>query len=217
MSTVLQAYFLLENRGVVEARPQSGHYVRQPKAPALPEPRPARLSQAATRVTVSDLVAEVYGAARNPAYVQLGAAHVSPELLPTEKVNRRLCADRPRGGRRRRGYDVPPGYLPLRRQIARRAAECGCALGADDVVTTVGAMEALHLCLRATANAGDTIAVESPAYYGLLQLIESLGMRALEIPTGPDGPRPRPPRQVLRRHRVKACLAVPNFSNPAAR
>jgi DNA-binding transcriptional MocR family regulator len=68
---------------------------------------------------------------------------------------------------------------------AKRAADWGVALRPDDIVTTVGAMEALHLCLRAVARAGDTIAVESPAYYGILQLVEGLGMRALEIPANP--------------------------------
>jgi DNA-binding transcriptional MocR family regulator len=69
--------------------------------------------------------------------------------------------------------------------------------------------------LRAVADAGDTIAVESPTYYGILQLIESLGMRALEIPanagTGLDLAHLS---AALRQHRVRACLFVPSFSNP---
>ncbi|MGT2429609.1 aminotransferase-like domain-containing protein [Cupriavidus basilensis] len=42
------------------------------------------------------------------------------------------------------------------------------------------------LPLRAVARPGDVIAVESPTYYGLLQILESLGMRALEIPSSPQ-------------------------------
>jgi DNA-binding transcriptional MocR family regulator len=76
-------------------------------------------------------------------------------------------------------------------------------------------MEALHLCLRAVAKAGDTIVLESPAYYGALQLIESLGMRAIEVPanagTGMDLPLLH---EALKRHPVKACLSVTTFSNP---
>jgi DNA-binding transcriptional MocR family regulator len=76
-------------------------------------------------------------------------------------------------------------------------------------------MEALHLCLRAVAVAGDTIAVESPSYYGILQLIESLGMRVLEIPGNPGTGLDLDFLETsLRQHRVKACLAVPTFSNP---
>lgn len=46
-------------------------------------------------------------------------------------------------------------------------------------------MEALNLCVRAVANPGDTIALESPTYFGLLQILESLQVKALEIPTHP--------------------------------
>ncbi|MGO8999674.1 MAG: PLP-dependent aminotransferase family protein [Polyangiaceae bacterium] len=215
VSTVLQAYLLLENRGVVETRPQSGHYVRVPRGAPVLEPRPPRLSSQATRVTVSDLVARVYGAARDPKIVPLGAATLSPLLLPTEKLNRTMSAVAREAGGAGVAYDVPPGCLALRKQIAKRAADWGVALRPDDIVTTVGAMEALHLCLRAVARAGDTIAIESPGYYGLLQLVEGLGMRALEIPANPGtGLDLDILEQALKRHRVKACLAVTNFSNP---
>jgi len=214
VSTVLQAYLLLENRGVVETRPQSGHYVRPPLRPALPEPRAPRLVASASRVSVSELVAKVYGASRNPLIVPLGAAYPSPDLLPTEKLNRTMSAIARTAGGIGVAYDPPPGCLALRRQVARRAAAIGCAIAADDIVTTVGAMEALHLCLRAVAKAGDTIVVESPAYYGLLQLIESLEMRALEVPTGRAGLDLEALDDALRRNRVRAVLAVPNYSNP---
>jgi DNA-binding transcriptional MocR family regulator len=215
VSTVLQAYLVLENRGLVETRPQSGHYVRAARSAAAPEPRAARGSSQATRVSVSDLVARVYGAAREPGMVLLGAGFMSPSLLPTERLNRGLAAVARAAGGTGVAYDPPPGLPALRRQIARRAADCGVALRADDLVTTVGTMEALHLSLRAVARAGDTIVVESPAYYGGLQLIEGMGMRALEVPahaqTGIDL------RQLdiaLRRHRVRACMIVTSFSNP---
>jgi DNA-binding transcriptional MocR family regulator len=185
VSTVLQAYLVLESRGLVETRPQSGHYVRGPRGPALPEPRTPRSSSHATKVGVSDLIARVYRAARDPSIVPLGAAQISPALLPTDNINRRLAAVARTAGGAGVAYDPPPGCTALRRQIARRAVEWGVASTPDEWITTVGAMEALHLCLRAVANAGDTIAVESPSYYGILQLVESLGMRALEIPANP--------------------------------
>jgi DNA-binding transcriptional MocR family regulator len=215
VSTVLQAYLLLESRGVVETRPQSGHFVRAARAAAAAEPRAPRALTQASRVSVSDLVARVYGASRDPRLVLLGAAHMSPSLLPTENLNRRLAAVARSAGGAGVAYDIPPGLPALRRQIARRAAEHALAIGASEIVTTFGTMEALHLCLRAVADAGDTIAVESPTYYGILQLIESLGMRALEIPanagTGLDLSHLS---AALRQNRVRACLVVPSFSNP---
>jgi DNA-binding transcriptional MocR family regulator len=215
VSTVLQAYLVLESRGIVEARPQSGHYVRGSRAPAPLEPRTPRSSNQATRVSVSDLIARVYAAARDPNIVPLGAAQISPALLPTENINRRLAAVARTAGGVGVAYDPPPGCTALRRQIARRAAEWGVASSADEWVTTVGAMEALHLCLRAVAAAGDTVAVESPGYYGILQLVESMGMRALEIPANPGTGLDVGLLDVaLRQHKVKACVVVTNFSNP---
>jgi DNA-binding transcriptional MocR family regulator len=215
VSTVLQAYTLLESRGRVEARPQSGHYVRGTRGAALPEPRIARAPRAASHVTVSDLVAKLYGAVNDPRIVPLGAACLSPDLLPTEKLNRRMAAIARTAGGVGVSYDPPPGCLALRRQIARRSVQWGCALAPEDIVTTVGAMEALHLCLRAVTRAGDAVAIESPAYYGVLQLIESLGLRVLEIPTcSRTGMDLEALENALRTEKVKACLAVTNFSNP---
>jgi DNA-binding transcriptional MocR family regulator len=135
--------------------------------------------------------------------------------LPADKLNRRMSAVARAAGGAAVAYDPPPGCLALRRQIARRASEWGVAMSPDDLVTTIGAMEAVHLCLRAVAGPGDTIAVESPAYYGLLQLIESLGMKTIEIPANPGTGLDLDMLEVaLSQHRIRACLVVTNFSNP---
>lgn len=216
VSTVLQAYLLLESRGVIEKRPQSGHYVRAVKAAQAPEPRSPRCSKEPCRVTVSDLVARVYGVARDPRVLLLSGGYLGHSLMPVERLNRSMAAVSRITGGAGLSYDPPPGLPALRRQIARRAAESGVALAADDVVTTFGAMEALHLCLRAVAKAGDAIVVESPAYYGVLQLIESLGMRAIEVPAhAQSGIDLALLDEALRQQCVKACLLVTNFSNPA--
>ncbi|MCC6558391.1 MAG: PLP-dependent aminotransferase family protein [Polyangiaceae bacterium] len=215
VATVLQAYLHLENRGLIEARPQSGHYVRARRSSILPEPRCARPSATVSRVSVGALVARVYGAARDPHIVPFGAAYTSPDLLPTDRLNRAMSAIARAAGGAGVSYDPPPGLPALRRQIARRSVEWGCALSADDIVTTFGAMEALHLCLRAVARRGDTVAVESPMYYGILQLLESLGVRVLEIPARPGaGMDLDALDDALARHPIKAVLAIPNFSNP---
>jgi DNA-binding transcriptional MocR family regulator len=215
VSTVVQAYQLLETRGVVETRPQSGHYVRAARVAAAPEPRTPRCSAQDTRVTVSDLVAKVYGALREPGMVLFGAAEMSADLLPTENMHRRLAWVARSSGSAGMAYDMPPGLPALRRQVARRAAECGVAIGADEIVTTFGTMEALHLCLRAVTQPGDTIVVESPTYYGVLQLIESMGLRALEVPVNPGtGIDLGALRDAIHQHRIAACLVTANFSNP---
>jgi DNA-binding transcriptional MocR family regulator len=140
---------------------------------------------------------------------------MSPSLLPTENLHRRLATVARAAGGAGIAYDIPPGLPALRRQIARRAIDYGVAVGADEVITTFGTMEALHLCLRAVTQPGDTVAVESPMYYGVLQLIESLGIRALEIPANPGTGIDLDALGVaLHGQRVKAVLLASNFSNP---
>lgn len=214
VSTVLQAYRLLENRGVIEARPQSGYYVRS-RLRAVTEPAITDPPRGPSQVGVHDLVSRVLAAASDPHVVPLGAALPEHELMPAAKLQRMLSSTARRRPESLTTYPVPPGRLELRRQIARRALDWGCNLTAADIVVTHGCMEALNLCLRAVAKPGDIIALESPTYFGLLQIIESLGMKALEIPTHPrDGISLEALALACEREKVKACLVMPNVSNP---
>ncbi|TMA77138.1 MAG: PLP-dependent aminotransferase family protein [Deltaproteobacteria bacterium] len=212
VSTVLQAYLTLEARGLIEARPQSGHYVRRQRA-LPPEPPATRPSAGATPVTVSALVAKVVESARDPDLVPLGCNQPDPELFPWGKLGR-IAAGIAREGRGFT-YELPPGARSLRRQLARRSLEWGCALSPDDFIVTSGAMEAVQLSLLAVARRGDAIAIESPAFFGSLQLIEALGLRAVEIPSCPrEGMDLDALARVLKTRRIAAVLAVTNFSNP---
>ena len=59
------------------------------------------------------------------------------------------------------------------------------------------------------------MALESPTYYGLLQVVESLGLKALEIPTDPvEGISLEALSLALERWDIAACVLIPNFSNP---
>jgi DNA-binding transcriptional MocR family regulator len=215
ISTVLQAYLHLESVGLIETRPQSGHYVRRRERPRLAEPLVSRPAAAATPVTVSALVARVYRSARDSRLVQFGTASPAPELLPTRRLYRELNALTREAGDAGILYDLPPGCPELRQQLARRSLDWGCALSPEDFITTCGASEAINLCLLAVARTGDTIAIESPAYYGTLQAIEALGLRALEIPSSPrSGMELDALQAALERRRVAAVLVVPSFSNP---
>jgi DNA-binding transcriptional MocR family regulator len=215
ISTVIQAYTVLENRGWVEARPQSGYYVR-PRLPSdAPEPRMARPMAKPSHVGINDLTAEVLTLALDPAYVPFGAACPHHSLFPTKKLARLLGSvgrnDPALLGR----YAMNWAYDPLTREIARRYLQAGCPLAHDELVVTVGCCEALHLSLRAVAKPGDTVAVETPTYFGFLETIQSLGLRVVEIPTGPrTGICLDATRAALAHNDIKAILLMPSYSNP---
>lgn len=214
VATVLQAYQRLEDAGVIEARPQSGYYVKRIARP-VEEPAPSRPPRRALTVEVNALADVILAAGQDPKMVSFGSACPTGDLFPLERI-RRVLSSRARRDRYALGrYGLPPGSEALRRAIARRALEWGCRIDHRSLVITNGCMEALNLCLRAVTRPGDTVALESPTYYGFLQILQSLGLKALEIPTHPrSGISLEALELALGAHDVKAVLVMPNVSNP---
>ena len=215
IATVLQAYTVLENRGLLEARPQSGYYVR-PRAPFLsPEPRMAKPMAKPSYVGVKDLTAEIVERSGNSDFMPFGAACPHYSLFPNKKLARLLGSVVRRDPSLISRHAMNWGYEPLTREISRRYLQGGVPLAHDELVVTVGCSEALNLCLRAVTKPGDTIAIETPAYFGFLEIIQSLNLRALEIPTSSrEGICLEELRDAIKQNDVKAVLVMPNFHNP---
>ncbi len=114
------------------------------------------------------------------------------------------------------GYATTVGEPALRRQIAYHYLDSiGVQVEPEHIAITNGGQEALLLALRAVASPGDVIAVETPTYHGLLELIDSLGMLAVEIETCPEeGVVLGELRRTLEEHPVKACMFSTTLSNP---
>lgn len=217
VATVQQAYSLLENKGLIESRPQSGYYVRHQYQDLLPEPDLVPHQLKATGVNVHRIVSSYFKVAReNPdMFLHLGTAAPDVALLPVSALSRSIRAVVPEVEAVGLRYDFPPGYKELRRQLAIRSIEYGCSFLPDEIMTTAGALEALNLCLKAITKPGDIVAIESPTYFGILQTLEHLGLRSLEIPTHPKtGVDLKALEKALKGNSVSACLLVPNFSNP---
>jgi DNA-binding transcriptional MocR family regulator len=214
-NTVLQALSTLEARGLVEARPRSGFYVRPRAAADIELPRTQARPAGSVRVAFGDRVPGLFRAMREVSMVPLAAACPSPALLPFARLSAAAVRVARVSGPMAITYDPLPGYPALRREIARRLVAAGCAISPAQVITTVGAVEALHLSLRAVTNPGDTVLVESPCYFGVLQLLSTLSLRAAEIPCDSStGIRVGLVEKALRRRNVRACVVVANFSNP---
>ncbi|MEM9026245.1 MAG: PLP-dependent aminotransferase family protein [Verrucomicrobiota bacterium] len=215
-ATAMQALTLLEARGLIEARPRSGFYVRWRKVRESPTPESSVCSLEPTVVGVSDIAADVFKAASDPNLVALGTAIPASDLLPMERISRYLAAAARTHSETIGRYDITVGYPPLIRQLALRFARMGCDVPQDEIVITIGTMEALNLALRAVAKAGDIIAVESPCYFGILEIIESLGLKAIAIPATDDsGVDLKLLESALEKHPIKAFILNSNFSNPS--
>jgi len=215
VSTVLQAYRWLEDRGLLVARPQSGFYVAATQGGTLALPSTPRLRAKASTVSISGAVAGLLEHASNSALVPLGCAVPDAALLQSRRLDLALARAARQHGARYNVYAAPRGDLRLRQEISRRALRVGHALSPDDVIITSGCTEAISLALGVVAKPGDTIAVESPTYFGLLHTLEVLGLKALELPTDPThGVNVDALERLLDVEPVAACVLSSSFSNP---
>ncbi|WP_437269732.1 GntR family transcriptional regulator MpaR [Stutzerimonas balearica] len=214
-STVFQAYYLLEDRGLIQARARSGYFVREHAQRPLPEPEPRSLSAQATEVDVSELVFSVLGSLKDPQTVPFGSAFPSPDLFPLARLARSMAHGLRTLSPHEVIADMTAGNPDLRRQIALRYMTSGVLLPMDELVITNGAMEALNLCLQSVTRPGDLVAIESPAFYACLQVLERLELRAVEIPVQPRaGIDLAVLADSLERLPIRACWFMSSLQNP---
>ena len=214
LSTAFKAYTQLEIKGMVEARPKSGYYVSNRKKRPSPSDE-AIESKAPEETSVDDIVSMVYRNLNAEGLIRLSIAVPSAELLPVKKLSKTLVEAIRESADSCTGYESTQGNSRLRKQIARYAFNWGGNISDKDVVTTQGCMEALVFCLKAVAEPGDTIAIETPTYFGIFNVMKSLGLKVLEIPTHPaEGISLEYLRNAIEKVQIKACLFVTNFTNP---
>jgi DNA-binding transcriptional MocR family regulator len=209
LPTALEALRYLEAEGLIIARPRSGYFVRQISrrgeagAASLPGPVP---------VTMSAIARSLFGSAE-ARLVPLGAALPDPAWLPVDTLRALQTAGRRLDARAE--LQPAPGESRPAQKDCRARCTVGALFGADDLIITAGATQALRLALRAVCQPGDAVAIEQPAYFGTLLLLEDLGLKALQIPTDPvEGLLLAPLEEALQRHRPAAVLASPTVQNP---
>nr|WP_235838087.1 PLP-dependent aminotransferase family protein [Chitinasiproducens palmae] len=220
LATATRVCHELEDAGWLEARPRSGYFVRRQRGatlPAVAEPETSALPAAAQYVGLHERISAVIAMQqRYPDAMNLGGATAAPALYPGERLQSLATKALRREPALLTAVGADHGHAAFRQAISRRALSAGFTVAPADVIVTHGAIEAVNLALRAVAQAGDTVAIESPAFFGLLQILESLGLRALEIPTSPrHGLSVEALELALASYeRIAAVVVVPNLQNP---
>lgn len=214
-STVFQAYYLLEDRGLIQARPRSGYFVRELARHPLAEPQTCQQPTQTTAVDVSELVFSVLGSLKDPNTVPFGSAFPSPQLFPLPRLARSMAHAMRDMPAHAVISDMTAGNPNLRRQIALRYRASGVMLPLDELVISSGAMEALNLCLQTVTQPGDLVAIEAPAFYATLQVLERLKLKAVEIPVNPrEGIDLDVLTERLASLPIKACWFMSSLQNP---
>lgn len=215
MGTAFQAYYHLEGRGLIESRPKSGYYVRfnHKRYPDLPnQVKPDVISH---EVSIKEMIASIYDDIARANVTNFALAVPDISLLPAAKLNKSAIYALRNTKNNCLDYEHTQGNVELRKQIAKLAFNWGKNIKPDEVIITTGCLEAVNLCLKAVTKPGDTVAVESPTYFGINQAIESLGLKVVEISTDPvSGIDLEHLKKAIKKFPVKACVFVPNFNNP---
>jgi len=210
-NTVIHAYQQLEAEGLIEPRARQGFFIsHKSPAPAVSAtPRPVRLGA---------LALNVIRAASREDLQPLGSADPDTRFPARAQLYKIMA----RHARRRAyfmpaisHYQPPPGDNLLRSRLAQHISETALSCQPQELIICNGVQEGISLSLRALAQPGDIIAVESPSFYGTLQCIEALGLKVLEIPSLPgEGIDQNRLAAALKAWPIKALLLNPNINNP---
>ncbi|MFO7286593.1 MAG: PLP-dependent aminotransferase family protein [Gammaproteobacteria bacterium] len=213
VGTVVQAYLHLERRGLLDSRPRSGFFVAA-RSPAAASPSAARRSRK-PRTVSSKVVDTVLSALNRTDLVALNSAVTDPASRLNGRLNgltRRVLRELPELPN---VFIPPPGLETLRREIAKRMALTGAPVVPDDIVVTNGTMEALALSLGVLCKPGDAVLVESPTYFGILQLLEHLRLKVVEVPNHPEhGIDADALEYAVSGSEIAAALLQSSFNNP---
>ncbi|WP_316822919.1 PLP-dependent aminotransferase family protein [Pedobacter gandavensis] len=213
MNTAKRVFLELESQSLIESRPQSGFFVSKLLYKKLPLSEVSRPSLIAQNTEPDELISKVYSSMGNDDMTIFSIAVPSGNLLPLAKLKKEIgyaTRELKEGGA---AYESLQGNLKLRRMVAVRSLGWGGNLHEDDLITTTGGMNSLSLCLMALGKAGDTVAIESPCYPGILQLAIGLGLKVLELPTHPiTGIEIEALKAAI--PKINICLLVPNFNTP---
>lgn len=215
MGTAFQAYYHLEGRGLIESRPKSGYYVRfnHNRFPDLPNavtPDPVTHD-----VSVKEMIASIYTDIAATGITNFALAVPDASLLPGAKLNKSVVWALRNSKDHCMDYEHTQGNIELRKQIAKLVFNWGGNVKPDEIIVTSGCLEAISLCLKAVTKPGDTVAIESPTYFGIYQAIESLGLKVVEITTDPiNGVDLDHLQKAIKKFPIKACVFIPNYNNP---
>ena len=214
LATATQAARTLEDSRLIEGRPRSGYFVRAQANP-VSEPSTTRPPRTSRLVDRSSLVDQVMLMAQDRSIVSFGLACPAGALFDEERARRAVSRAVQRHRDLLTHYSLGFGHPSMRQAVARHAVRMGCELDPDRIVITNGCLESIVLCLRAVTQPGDIVALESPTYFGILEILEKLHLRALEIPTHPrTGISLDALQFAFETQPIKAVVLIPTLSNP---
>ncbi|MTG98273.1 MULTISPECIES: PLP-dependent aminotransferase family protein [Myroides] len=213
MNTAKRVFLELESQSLIYAKPQSGYFASKLSYKDLPLPGESNPILLANHCEPNDILQKVYANIGREDILLLSYTVAYGDMLPISQLKKEIVqATRalPTGGVQ---YDRVEGNANLRRMVAMRSLTWGANLKEEDLITTNGGMNAVALCLMALSKPGDTVAIESPCYPGILQLALGLGLKVFELPTHPrTGIKIEALKEVI--DKIDICILISNYNTP---
>ncbi|PSW25992.1 transcriptional regulator [Photobacterium swingsii] len=208
-NTVIRGYEQLEAAGDITPHPRSGFRVSKLNTSSKESQLPP------SEVDLIGLSKVILSQPLSPDLVHAGSAHPNTDF----PAIRSLYAEIGRHSRYQTNipshYQIPPGNETLIKQLVHINQELGISTSPNKILITHGAQQAISLSLQAVTQPGDVVLVDSPCYFGTLLIIESLKLKAIEVPANPTtGIDLAATEHAINHWPIKAIVINPSYNNP---
>lgn len=215
VGTILQSFNYLLDKGLVVSKEKSGYFVQDVSSKEIPAPKVVPVSLTPKMVHIDSLLQKLPPDGSGKGFVSFTNALPDNRLLPFNSIKRFIQQTSRDYSGSYLGLENRHGNKHLREEIAKRSLHWRGYVHADEMVITNGAAQAILCCLKAVTQPGDTVLVQAPCFFGVLQIIECLGLKVVSIPSHPvSGISVDAVRKACEKLAVKACVIVSNFNNP---
>ena len=231
MTTALNCYQYLESLGWIIAKPQSGYFVcgqrtanEKPELisfesiltdPKLPVIKPYDQDNSSADYSHDFSVNHsVYHPINKGTAGPLGVARISTDFIPLDKLQQSFRRALKRQGSNISFYPDPQGEKILRDTLSTHFKSYDFYIPSDELLITNGCMDAIRTAIEICTEIGDAVAISSPCFNGLLEMLAALGRKVVEIPSTEQGIDLVQLEQHMKNHQIKAGLFCTSHMNP---
>ncbi|KPH14393.1 PLP-dependent aminotransferase family protein [Chryseobacterium sp. ERMR1:04] len=215
IGTILQSFNYLMDKGLIISKEKSGYFVNDRPSEILPLPKALPVSLSERSVHIDQLLQKLSFDSLNKTFVSFSSSLPDNRLFPFNSIKRVIQQTSRDISGSYLGLESRNGNKNLREEIAKRSLLWKGLIHADELVITNGTTEAILCCLKAVTKPGDTVLVQDPCYYGVMQILECLNLKVATIPSHPTtGISVDNVKEAFEKLSIKACVIVSNFNNP---
>ncbi len=179
MSTAVSCYQELESQGWIYARPQAGYFVSTRKS----KHNTPKWAQFVSKISPVNQTFSHHSARNGP----LGVSSTTIDETALTELDRSFRRANKRLGNRLNQYPAYQGEASLRNALSTHFTKLGLPIDPEEMVITSGCMPAIKTALESCTQVGDAVAISSPCFNGILDLLGKMGRKIVEIPSIDDG------------------------------